>query len=52
MFTILTNTKEVGDWFMRINIHHDEALVKHEIFSNKNKSWLATHSPLSTDNWH
>lgn len=36
---------------MRINIHHDEALVKHEIFSNRNKSWLATHSPLSTDNW-
>lgn len=36
---------------MRINIHHDEALVKHEFSQTEIKADLL-HSPLSTDNWH
>lgn len=38
MFIILINIKEVGDWFMRINIYYDEVFVKYEIFLNRNKS--------------
>lgn len=52
MFIILINIKEVGDWFMRINIYYDEVFVKYEIFLNRNKSWLVIYSFLFIDNWY